>query len=902
MDQTIPGSPKPSGGEPDTGPGYRSLFVASLDAVLLMAPEGRILAANPAACRLFDRSEEELKRLGRGGVADPSDPRLAAAVAECTQKGRFQGELTLVRKDGVRLPGEVSSVAFDNGGGARCVSTVIRNLTAGKDAEEELQFRNLILSTQQETSLDGIVVVDESGRIISFNRRFADMWGVPSDIMESQSDEHALQWAMEKVADPDGFISRVKHLYENRHEVSRDEVALKDGRTFDRYSAPMLGPDRRYHGRVWYFRDITEHRRTEDALRLGSAAMEAAGSAIVILNKAGIIVSVNPAFTALTGYAASEVVGRDMREIESPERDDQELYRHICEMMRSRKAWYGEVAIRRKDGGLCFTEMTLAAVCGADGEISHFIIIQQDITERKRTAEMMREQAQLLNQANDAIYVRSFDGVVSYWNEGAERLYGWSRAEAIGRQISDLNVEEAMNAADVNCRLLKDGNWIGERRQVTRGGQEIMAFCRLTAVKDESGQPSFVFAINTDITEKKQFETRFLQAQRFENLGFLAAGVAHDLNNVLTPILLAASTLKEAAKTEAEKQMLAVLESSARRGSNIVRQIIAFTRGVRDERRPLQPRHLLRDLRDIAAETFPRNIRFEMHAPEDLWPVVGDATQLHQILLNLTINARDAMPNGGRLVLAAENVELDETSPGMAVWAKAGPHVCLKVSDTGTGIDPEHQSRIFEPFFTTKEKGKGTGLGLPTVLGLVKGHGGFLRFHSTVGHGTCFEVYLPASPTADPSLPAEAAAGLPHGRGETILVVDDEAAIRTIATGILEKNGYAVVSAAEGSEALDLFALNRSVIAIVVTDMMMAGMDGPSLVKALRQIDPAARIIGISGGSEQTDLNVIQSLKLSGFLMKPFTAEKLLTVLQMVLQAQPGTKGGEPGPPAPGSY
>ena len=512
---------------------------------------------------------------------------------------------------------------------------------------------------------------------------------------------------------------------------------------------------------------------------------------------------------------------------------------------------------------------------------------------RQQAEEQVREQATLLDKANDAIYVRRLDGVISYWNEGAERLYGWTRAEAVGRKVADLNLQEIAATADLNSLLLKEGGWSGERRQATRTGQVVMVFARLTLMRDAAGEPASVFAIDTDITEKKQLEARFLQAQRLENLGVLASGIAHDLNNVLTPILMASAILLEKAQTGTERDLLATMMASARRGAGIVHQVLTFARGVEGVRIPLQPQHLLREMQSIMRETFPKNIELVTDLHPDLWPVVGDATQLHQVLMNLCVNARDSMPGGGRLTLAAENIELDGTFVRMTPGAKAGPHVRLTVADTGTGIPPELFDKIFDPFFTTKAPGKGTGLGLSTVLGIVKSHGGFIQFKSDVGQGTCFEVYVPA--VVETGVIAEAGPRLPppRGQGEMILVVDDEKAIRTVATKTLEAFGYRVTSVSDGAEGLAAFMQNRTAIVAIITDMLMPGMDGPSFVRVVRRIDPDVRVIGISGAGESITGDVIDSLALSTLLTKPFTGESLLYALHAVLQAPPGTKMGQ---------
>ena len=330
-------------------------------------------------------------------------------------------------------------------------------------------------------------------------------------------------------------------------------------------------------------------------------------------------------------------------------------------------------------------------------------------------------------------------------------------------------------------------------------------FSRLTLVRNEQGQPQSIFAIDTDITEKKQLETQYLRAQRLENIGALASGIAHDLNNVLAPILMGAPLLQEMVKDAKMRHLLKTMETSAQRGAAIVKQVLTFAHGVEGERVPLQPRHLFAEMEGLAAETFPKSIRVEFDAPADLWRVLGDVTQLHQVLLNLCINARDAMPGGGVLTLKAANVVLSREAAEKMPGAQPGSYVCLRITDTGTGIPPEIEAKIFEPFFTTKGVGKGTGLGLSTVRGIVRNHGGFIRVASKIGQGTTFELYLPATKAEQVAVKKDSAAPWPHALGEGILLVDDEAAVREVARQALMEFGYRVITAGRGVEALRIF-------------------------------------------------------------------------------------------------
>jgi two-component system, cell cycle sensor histidine kinase and response regulator CckA len=518
-------------------------------------------------------------------------------------------------------------------------------------------------------------------------------------------------------------------------------------------------------------------------------------------------------------------------------------------------------------------------------------LVREQVQLRAAAEEKIREQAALLDTANDAIYVCGLDGAIVYWNRGAERLYGWTQAEAISQGIAALFPLDKAARDSADRSLLEDGGWSGERRQNTKEGLSVVVHSRMTLVRDARGQPQSVFVISTDITEKKELEAQFLRGQRMESLGALASGIAHDLNNVLVPVVLGTELLLDSARSEEDIRTLTDMEVSAKRGAEIVKQVLMFARGVESERLMIQPRQFIREMEAIAAKTFSKKIQVRTRVDADLWPILGDATQLHQALMNLCINARDAMPEGGTLELGASNSNGDETTRApfavAQIWtalnSRPGPHVKLSVGDSGTGIPPEVLDKIFEPFFTTKAVGKGTGLGLSTVLGIVRSHSGFVRVVSRPGSGSTFELYFPAAPAGTVSVSHKVDVELLRGKGQTILVVDDEPAVRDIAVRILGGFGYRAIAASCGEEAIQCFTRERAAIEAVITDMAMPGMDGPALVKSLRQIEPNLRIMGMSGHGENTGGDSNRPWGFPVFLSKPFTVERLLLAVYELL-------------------
>ena len=513
--------------------------------------------------------------------------------------------------------------------------------------------------------------------------------------------------------------------------------------------------------------------------------------------------------------------------------------------------------------------------------------LRHEMAERGRLEQRFREQAALLDKTTDAIVVSDLEHRITYWNKGAEKIYGWTTEEVIGRRASELLYREVTPFETAVTSIVKLGEWTGELQQINNAGGTLLVEARWTLLHNSAGQPQGILAINTDITEKKKLEQQFLRAQRMDSIGTLAGGIAHDLNNALTPILMSIELLRLREKDPRGINVLSTIESSAKRGAGMVRQLLTFASGLEGKQLAVQIGSLIKEIEKIANETFLKTIQVRSHIPADLWTVQGDPTQLHQVLLNLCVNARDAMPGGGLLNLSASNLVIDQPCVGLNGEGEPGPYIVIQVEDTGTGMPPEVIERIFEPFFTTKELGKGTGLGLSTSLGIIKSHHGFLQVESAPGVGTKFLVYLPAhAATATVVKEAGVETELPRGNGELLLVVDDEADVRVIVQEMLEAFGYRVLLAADGSEASALFSRRKEEIAVVITDMMMPVMDGPATIQVLRSLHPQVRIIAASGLSTSSNAAKAAKEGVKHFVLKPYSAETLLKTLHTILQEQ----------------
>ena len=509
-----------------------------------------------------------------------------------------------------------------------------------------------------------------------------------------------------------------------------------------------------------------------------------------------------------------------------------------------------------------------------------------DSSIRKQAERKLREQAELLDKARDAICVTDIEGRITYLNRSAERLFTWTWPNVQGQLLSQLLLKLGCTpqAEAASLALKTTDSWTGELRLPGKDGDQLVVESRWTLVHDAEGRVESILIINTDITEQDKLEKQFLRAQRLESIGTLAGGIAHDLNNALTPILFALDMLRHEITDQRLTHLLNIMDTSAHHGASLIRQVLTFARGADGERMPVQPSLIVRDIVDLISETLPRSIAINSDDVTDLHLVNGNATQLSQVIMNLCVNARDAMPEGGKLTISAQNVVLDETTTRANPGAKPGPYVLIAIADTGCGIPPDIIDRIFDPFFTTKKPGKGTGLGLATVLGIIKAHDGFLQVKSEVGQGTEFRIYLPAifeTDTAAHTTPA--ATVLMRGQGETVLVIDDETSVCEIVAATLEAYGYRTILAADGPTGIALYRKHAGEIKAVITDMMMPNMQGTQVITALRAIRPDLPIIAMSGLLESQKLGLIAEPGRMDLLQKPMRGEELLRVLHELL-------------------
>lgn len=632
--------------------------------------------------------------------------------------------------------------------------------------------------------------------------------------------------------------------------------------------------------------EMAERRMLEEKFREQASLLDKAQDAILAHGLDHHITYWNKGAERLYGWSAQEVAGRSVAQMLYK---DPEAFHRASEQVVQTGEWVGELQQVGRDGRSLVIVGHWTLVRDAAGQPKSVLAINTDITGRKKTDEALKMQGRVLESMAEGVTVCDEDGLIVFSNDSCNTMFGYEGGELIGKHYSvirNLPPDEGRQSMDeLFCFLREKGAWMGEMNSRKKDGTPFITRSRIS-VLEMDGVRSFV-AVVEDITEKKNMEAQFLRSQRMESVGRLSSGIAHDMNNILTPIFISSFMLRRKLPPDDFEKMLGNIETNAQRGADLIKQLLTVNCDMSGQRHVVQTSQLASDMMKIMSGTFPKNISLVAKTPEDVWPVIGDPTQLHQVLLNLCVNARDAMPAGGLLTLTTENANLDENFAAMNVDAMPGPYVLIRVSDTGEGIPADVIDKIFDPFFTTKETGKGTGLGLSTVMGIVKSHQGFVNLRSRVAAGSTFEIFLPAAPDAVAACSAAPAMQAPRGQGELILVVDDEEVIREVVQKTLIAHGYRVITAGDGTEAIAQFSQNRGEVKAVLTDIMMPFMDGVTLSRTLKKMDPGIQIIATSGmGSakgRQDKAAALASLQINTFLNKPYSANEILTAIGELL-------------------
>lgn len=852
------------------------------------------LDVNAAAINHYGFTREEFLSMSLIDIRPPEDvPAFLAAVAKAGPGVNRPGILRHLKKDGSVILVEITTHFLDLPG-HRTELVLANDITDRKKAEDAVKASDLKFRTLFEQAPDGIFLVDLNGTFVDGNRAAEALIGYP---LHELIGKNLFQLNVLSPADLKKAAASLARSAQG-NAAGPDEYMLlrKDGgqQPVEIRSFPISLEDRKLV--LGIARDQTERKMTEQALRASEARLQLQFDRMplgcITWDPELRVTSWNPSAQAIFGYTAAEALGKKpMDLLMLPEL--KELPQQILERLRSGECIASTNLNVTKDGRRILCEWTNVPLKSASGECVGILTMVQDVTERQRVEEQLREsenRLRLIAETTDEVFWMADAEIqhMLYVSPAYERTWGHTMASLYENPrsfFSAIHPEDRRRVwADFEGQKSAQ-SFQHEFRVVRPDGSIRWVWDRVYPIKEPDGAVGRYVGVAQDITDRKLLEKQLLRAQRLESIGTLSAGVAHDLNNILAPILMSAQILELTIEDEEQKQLLATIRASTQRGADVVRQVLTFARGAEGQRIPLQPKHLLKEIQKIVQETFPKGIALEVTIPKDLWLITGNATHLHQVLLNLCVNGRDAMPEGGKLAISAENLNVTKPT-GLFLDAKSGPYVLIEVRDTGHGIPAGIIEKIFEPFFTTKEPGKGTGLGLSTVLGIVRSHGGIIDVHSEVGRGSTFQIYLPASPVATAPAAACARKAIPKGTGEWILVVDDEENVRLVTERSLTQNGYRVLSATNGQEALDVLASHQSDVRAVVADIMMPVMDGMALSYRLRELYPRLPIIACTGWGQEGVQAKLRALGVECVLQKPYAFETLLTTLQNHLSAK----------------
>ncbi len=803
---------------------------------------------------------------------------------------------------------------------ARLAPTIERELAesanrkARRQAEAALRKSEERVQRYFDLGLIGMAITSPNKEILEVNDKICEILGYKRSEL--------LQTTWSKLTYPDDLpmdvaqFDRVMAGEIDSYSLDKRWVR-KDGRVI--HTTISVRCLRRTDGSVDYFmallQDITERKHAEQQLRLQATALQSAANAIVITDNQGTISWVNPAFTRLTGYSSREVSGRNVSILKSGSHGPA-FYKNLWDTILARQVWQGEMINRRKDGSQYDEEQTITPVLDETGEIINFIANKQAITERKRAEEertQLTDQIENQRQRLDNI-VASVPGVVwEAWGEPdaanqrinfvsdyVETMLGYSVEEWLSTPNFWLSIvhpddreQTAQAAAADFASRTSDGTL--EFRWVAKDGRILWVQSHTATIIDDEGQPVGSRGVTIDITERKRVEEalqasedQLRQSQKLEAVGHLAGGVAHDFNNLLTVITgYSDLTLLRLDKDEPNRANVEEIKKAGQRAASLTRQLLAFSRKQVLQPRILKLNSIVSDVEKMLRRLIGEDIDLLTLLEPSLGQINADPGQIEQVILNLAVNARDAMPQGGKLTIETSNVDLDNEYARKHAAIRPGKYVMLALSDTGTGMDAETQARMFEPFFTTKVQGKGTGLGLSTVYGIVKQSEGNIWVYSELGKGTTFKVYLPrVDDLARIETAPESGAAAPQGR-ETVLLTEDEEPVRRLTRRILELNGYQVLEAANGDEALSIYKEHTGQIDLIVTDVVMPKMSGLELAQSVKILRPNIKVLYLSGYTDDAIVrHGILDQKMA-FLQKPFTPDALLRKVREVLDATP---------------
>jgi len=858
---------------------------------------GFITSANSFAERTLGYERKDI--LNNAHFLEFAHPDDRERVFKAFQERVFEGKMPpdiqfrVLKKNGDSIyVEEKGTELYDDEGNISAYLTVLRDITERKLAEERLKKSQERYKTLVDNSLTAICIIQDL-KFRFVNRRFIEISGYPSeellgryalDLVHPEDKKIALEAAAKRLAGQD------------REEHYQYRVITKNGET--RW-IETLGTAVEYQGKpaiLANLNDITHHKLADEALkqseeRYRMVVEEARDIICTIDMKTGIITGANSYGEMALGYDRDNVVNK-VGFIDLVHPDDREVLLDRLQKL----AFQGirkpnfPFRLRKADGSYIEVEINGAVINDPEGSPQTYIGVIRDITERKRAEEIVRESEEkyrtLFEESRDIIFITSPEGRFLDINPVGLELFGFSSKE----ELSQVDIAQDLyldpNEREVFGRKIAQHGFVKDYEMVMkrwgRDGEHMTLLVTASAVRDSEGNILAFRGIARDVTEQKRLEQQLLQAQKMESIGTLAGGIAHDFNNILGGILGYASFMKtKIARDHPFFSYVDTIESSAERAADLTAQLLAFARGGKYETKPVNLNLIVEDTLKILDRTLDKSIEIRTHFEASLPTVEADSGQMQQLLMNLCVNANDAMPGGGQLIIETNKTEIEGAGSGINADSAATSYVTLSVTDTGVGMDREIVKRIFEPFYTTKTQGKGTGLGLSMVYGVVKNHGGFVNVYSEPGIGSTFKVYLPAStkPYAE-ELPDNE---MPPEGNELVLVVDDEASIRSVARDMLETHGYRVLVAEDGEQAVEIYKQHNGNIKLVILDMVMPKMGGHETFTQLKKLNPDVRAVLSTGYSQNGKAQEIIDSGVMGFVQKPYRVGTLLSRVRSVL-------------------
>ena len=766
--------------------------------------------------------------------------------------------------------------------------------------ERALRENEELLKATIESTADGILVVDKNEKISHVNNRFAQIWNIPNELIETRDDNKLLDYVLDQLLYPKEFLSKVQELY-NSADEDFDTIYFKNGQILERHSCPLIR-NQEISGRVWSFRDVTEQKQAMKALQQSEERhrlyFENISDVIFSTDPDFNIINISPSVERILGYKPEEMIGKPIQDLNVL--DPGSLEKAFSDMMKvlaGERIPLSQYKFISKDGTKKFGEVSAAPLI-RKGKVVAIISVARDTTERKRIEEALKQSEEkyriVLETNPDPVVVYDMEGKVTYFNRAFTNVFGWTLEECFGKSMDVFVPGDAWPETKMMInKVLSGENFSGiETRRFTKEGSIIPVSISGAIYMGEDGDPMGSVINLRDISEQKELVIQLQQAQKMEAVGTLAGGIAHDFNNLLMGIQGCTSLLSfDIDSNHPNFEYLNRIEDYIKNAANLTKQLLGFARRGKYEIKPTDMNEIINKSSDMFGRTK-KEIVIHKKSQVDIWAVEVDPSQIEQVILNLYVNAWQAMAGTGELYLQTENVILDDNDV-KPYGVKSGRYVKISVTDTGAGIDETIQHRIFDPFFTTKEMSRGTGLGLASAYGIIKSHGGFINVYSREGDGTTFNIFLPASEKKilkETMLQKEIIKGT-----ETVLLVDDEEMIIDVGRDVLEKLGYEVLIAKSGKEAIEIYRMNQKKIDMVILDMVMPEMGGGDTYDKLRDVNPNIKVLLSSGYSIDGQASKILSRGCDGFIQKPFDIKTLSLEIRTTLGQQFKNSNGSSG-------